>query len=234
MRNAQIGLTALALLTTGCSLCFASGGAAMPAGSMVGNMGSPRSPQEQAVDAYNTGVKDIGKAKDDESDAVKATSGEKKGKALAKAQKHYASALGEFEKAVNANPAMYQAWNYVGYCRRHLGRYEDALSAYEKALELEPRYAEAYEYRAEAYLGLNRLEDAKASYMQLFGTARPLADELMTSMQRWVEERQRDANGISAQDLASFAKWVDERALIAQQTASLWSGSTRKTQVDWN
>jgi hypothetical protein len=69
--------------------------------------------------------------------------------------------------------------------------------------------------------------------MQLFGSARPLADQLMLSMQRWVEDRQHDAKGISSDDLASFAKWVDERAAIAQQTASLWLGPARQ-QVNWN
>jgi tetratricopeptide (TPR) repeat protein len=236
MLRFQIRSSTLALLAAGCSICVAPGAGAMGGRSMPsGNTGSMvRSPQEQAIDAYNSGVKEVGKAKDDESDASKATNSEKKDKALAKAQKSYASALGEFEKSVNANPGLFQAWNYIGFCQRHLGRYEEALTAYGKALELEPRYGEAYEYRAEAYLGLNRIEDAKASYMQLFSTARPLADELMTSMHHWVEDRQHDTKGVSAEDFAAFAKWVDERATIAQQTASLWFGSSKKTQVDWN
>jgi tetratricopeptide (TPR) repeat protein len=237
LRVARIRLTTLVLLASIGSICFASGGASMGAGSMrSGGVGSAvHSPQDQAIDAYNYGVKEIGRAKENESDAAKAPNDEKKkNKALAKAQKSYASALGEFETAVSINPGLFQGWNYVGFCQRHLGRYEEALTAYGKALELEPRYGEAYEYRAEAYLGLNRLEDAKAAYMQLFGTARPLADQLMTSMHHWVEDRQHDATSVSAEDLAAFAKWVDERASIAQQTASLWTGSSKKTQVDWN
>jgi hypothetical protein len=70
--------------------------------------------------------------------------------------------------------------------------------------------------------------------MQLFSNARPLADELMASMHRWVQERQKDAKGVSTDDLAAFVKWVDERTAIAQQTASLWLGPTNKKQVDWN
>jgi hypothetical protein len=27
---------------------------------------------------------------------------------------------------------------------------------------------------------------------------------------------------------------VDERTAVAQQTASLWLGTTKKSQVDWN
>jgi tetratricopeptide (TPR) repeat protein len=237
LRKPQIVLFTLVLSAAGASACFASGGdsmggGSMPAGGMRGS--APRTPQDQAIDAYNSGVKDVGRAKDEESDAAKASHDDKRAKELAKAQKYYATALGEFRKAVDKNPSLFQAWNYVGFCQRHLGHYEEALTAYGKALDLEPRYGEAYEYRAEAYLGLNRLDEAKTSYMQLFATARPLADELMKSMQRWVEDRQRDNKGLSVDDLASFAKWVDERAAIAQQTASLWLGPTKKTQVDWN
>jgi len=209
------------------------GGGSMPSG--TGSNFTPKSPQEQAVDLYNKGVREIGNAKDHEKDADKASGDDKKqAKALEKAQKSYASALEQFQKAVEKNPSLFQAWNYVGFCQRHLGHYEEALAAYGKALDLEPRYGEAYEYRAEAYLGLNKPEEAKASYMQLFKSARSLADELMTSMHRWVTERQRDPKGVSSDDLASFAKWVDERAAIAQQTASLWVGPAGKKQVDWN
>jgi tetratricopeptide (TPR) repeat protein len=231
-----VAVSALPFLAVGSASCFAMGGASMGGGSSMGGGASfaARSPHDQAVDLYNQGVREVGKAKDHEADADKAPNEDKRTKALEKAQKSYANALQQFQKAVEKDPSVFQAWNYVGFCQRHLGRYEEALAAYGKALELEPRYGEAYEYRAEAYLGLNKLEEAKASYMQLFATARPLADELMKSMHRWIQEHERDAKGLSADDLAAFAKWVDERAAIAQQTASLWPGTANKKQVDWN
>jgi tetratricopeptide (TPR) repeat protein len=239
MRAKSLIVISSFILLAGSGSSLASGGSSMGGSSMGGSAGfgssASRSPTDQAIDAYNQGVREVGKAKDYETDATKAGSDDKKAaKALEKAQKSYASALQDFEKAVEKNSTLFQAWNYVGFCQRHLGRYEEALAAYGKALDLNPRYGEAYEYRAEAYLGLNRLEDAKSSYMQLFTSARPLADELMTSMRRWVELRQKDAKGVSSDDLAAFAKWVDERAAIAQQTASLWLGPANKKQVDWN
>jgi tetratricopeptide (TPR) repeat protein len=207
----------------------------MGGGSLNGNFGSgPPSPHAQAVDAYNSGLKEVGWARDEESDAAKAATPQKRDKALAKAQKSYATALEEFRRAVDKDPSLFQAWNYVGYCQRHLGRYDDALGAYDKAIELNPRYGEAYEYRAEAYLGLNRIDDAKATYMQLFGGARPLADQLMAAMHRWIEERQQDAKGVSADDLAAFSKWVEERTAIAQQTAALWPYGPNAQRIDWN
>jgi tetratricopeptide (TPR) repeat protein len=195
----------------------------------------PRSAHERAVAYYNLGVRQAGKAKEQEQDAAKPGADDKKvAKDLEKAQKTYASALQDFQKAVDNDGAMVEAWNYVGFCQRHLGNYKDSLAAYAKALELNPTYAEAYEYRAEAYLGLNMLDEAKESYMQLFRNVRPLADELMTSMHRWVDEHRKDARGVNAEALAAFANWVDERAKIAQQTASLWQGPANRKQVVWN
>jgi tetratricopeptide (TPR) repeat protein len=233
-RKNQYAIYASTVLAIGSIACQASGGAPMGGGSMGASSSSmPRSPQDLAVDAYNAGVHDADKAKDYESDAAKTDKDDKKAKLLSKAQKSYATALDEFSRAVEKNPSLFQAWNYVGFCQRHLGNYEAALTAYGRALDLNPRYGEAYEYRAEAYLGLNRVEDVKSSYMMLFSSARPLANQLMVSMRRWVEERQHDGRGVSPDDLADFAKWVDERAAVAQQTASLWSG-TKKAQPDWN
>jgi hypothetical protein len=57
---------------------------------------------------------------------------------------------------------------------------------------------------------------AKSDYMTLFKTTRPLADQLMTYMHQWIDERQRDPKGVSGDDLAAFVKWTDERAAIAQ------------------
>jgi|HubBroStandDraft_6_1064221.scaffolds.fasta_scaffold99749_2 tetratricopeptide (TPR) repeat protein len=195
----------------------------------------PRSAHEQAVAYYNQGVRQVGKAKEEEEDAAKPGADDKKvAKGLEKAQKTYASALQDFQKAVDKDGAMVEAWNYVGFCQRHLGNYKDSLAAYAKALDLNPTYAEAYEYRAEAYLGLNMLDEAKDSYMQLFRNVRPLADELMTSMHHWVDEHHKDSKGVNEDALDAFAKWVDERARIAQQTASLWQGPANTKQVDWN
>jgi hypothetical protein len=44
-----------------------------------------------------------------------------------------------------------------------------------------------------------------------------------------VAARRKEPNGLTAQQLDEFARWVDERAGIAQQTASLDTGS----QASW-
>jgi tetratricopeptide (TPR) repeat protein len=113
---------------------------------------------------------------------------------------------------------MAEAWNGLGYSQRKLGDYDTALASYERALTLQPGYPEATEYRGEAYLALGRLDDAKQAYLDLFATNRALADTLITAMKKWIAAQSAGANPAAA---AELAKWVEERAQIAAQTASL-------------
>jgi tetratricopeptide (TPR) repeat protein len=217
--------SALSLAPAGSAL--ANGGGPMPSGGSSVSAGSQRSPEDAAKAAYNAGVRSIKKAKDSDADAAKASTPEKIAKAREKAQKYYRESLTSFIEAVGAQPTMYQAWNYLGFANRHLGNYQDALSAYAKALEINPNYPDAIEYRGEAYLGLNQIEAAKGAYMALFRDSRPLADELMTAMHHWADARREDAQGLSTADVEAFTKWMDERASIASQTASLAIGAAQ-------
>jgi tetratricopeptide (TPR) repeat protein len=212
------------LMTAPCGASLAHGGGSMPGPSAGSGLSSLRSPDEMARSAYNAGLHSIKKAQEYDADAIKASTPEKAAKAHDKAQKHYQDSLTQFIDAVHQQPTMYEAWNYLGFASRHLGRYDDALSAYAKALEINPKYPNAIEYRGEAFLGLNRIEDAKAAYMTLFADSRPLADELMAAMHRWADSRRQDSQGLSAEELESFAKWMEERGSIAAQTASLAIG----------
>jgi tetratricopeptide (TPR) repeat protein len=221
---------AMAAAPVGLSMAHGGGGMSGGGGSSAQMPNVPRNPDEAAKSAYNQGVKTIKKAQESDQDAAKAATPEKVAKAQEKARKYYQKALQEFIEAVGAQPAMYQAWNYMGFANRHLGNYQDALSAYAKALALNPNYPDAIEYRGEAYLGLNQIDDAKGAYMSLFRDSRPLADELMTAMHRWADARRQDAQGLAAADIDAFAKWMDERAGVAAQTASLAIGAP---QAGW-
>jgi len=234
-RNLARKLALLAVLAA--SIAILPDSAAQAAGS--GSMSTPSTPmpqreltpQELARSAYNSGVKQIKRANGYEEDATEAKKPEKAQKAKEKAAAAYEKALENFETAIEHNPSMPEAWNYIGFAQRHLGRYDTALVSYGKALSLKPGFPEAIEYRGEAYLGLNRLDDARQAYLDLFASSRTLAAQLLGSMQSYVSQRREAPNGVDAQALESFAQWVDERAKLAQQTASLDVGSS--TSSSW-
>jgi tetratricopeptide (TPR) repeat protein len=204
------------LLVTGPS--FGAGGGPMPSGGSMPNMDTrePRAPEDLARDQYNAGVRLVEKA-DKLSSKTEAADAARQ-KVIEKANKSYDAALKKFTRATELNPAMYQAWNYVGYTNRKLGNYEAALQAYDRALRLKPDYAEAIEYRGHAYLGLNRLSEAKEAYLALYSANRKLAAQLLEGMQQWVGSHRDNSGGL---DVDSFAAWVSERGSIAGKTASL-------------
>jgi tetratricopeptide (TPR) repeat protein len=228
MSLARLSGISFALLMAA-TTCMASGGGPMTGGNSAASF-EPReqSPAEQAKDAYNSGIKSIKRAKEYDADAEKASTPEKKSKAMEKAGKAYNKALEQFTTAVGNQPDMVEAWNYIGFADRHLGAYAESLEAYDHALSLNPKYVEAIEYRAEAYLGLNRIDDAKSAYMDLFRDARPLSDQLLTAMQKWLADRRQDSKGVSTPQIEAFEQWLNERGTIAKQTASLGTGDAVK------
>ena len=212
------------LVLTSCFLVLAV--QSLPSVAAGGSSVPSVSPADQAADAYNRGIKYRDKAWKLEEQAATA-SGEDRSKLEEKIRKEYQKAARAFEAAVDTNPDMYQAHSSLGYALRKLGKFDDSLASYDRALELEPTYSEAIEYRAEAYLGLNRLEDAKEAYMELFRSDRERADELMSAMKKWIDDRSGESGGVDKAAIEEFEDWVHERAEIAGHTASLSSSSDR-------
>src|SRR5580698_4305981 len=173
MRIPSVVMSAFVLVAAAPS-GWANGGGSMS----MPSMSAPRSPEDQAKSKYNDGIREVKKADKYQDSAAQLTDAGKKDKALHAAQKEYAEALASFQQAVQYNPQMHEAWNYVGYTNRKLGNYDVALTAYEHALQLYPGYPDALEYRGEAYLGLNRISDAEQTYLDLFAANRALADRL--------------------------------------------------------
>lgn len=207
------------LLATGPT--FGAGGGSMPSGGMQGggmDSRQQRSPEDEARDQYNGGVRLVEKADSLTADASHQADERKQQKAATKAGQAYRNALKKFARATELNPSMYQAWNYVGYTNRRLGNFDAALQAYDRALRLKPDYPEAIEYRGHAYLGLNRLSEAKDAYLALYAANRKLAAQLLAGMQEWVGAHRDNTGGL---DVESFAAWVNERSSIASKTASL-------------
>jgi tetratricopeptide (TPR) repeat protein len=199
------------------SAAFAAGGGSMSTPSIS----VPESPEVQATNAYNQGVRSLNRATELETDAARQSDAGKKAKLEKKARDSYTGGLRKFERATELVPTLHQAWNYIGYANRKLGRYADALAAYDRALALAPGYAQAIEYRGHAYLGLDRIEDAKVAYLALFAGHRELAASLLTGMQQWVGARRSAPGALGNDAVETFAAWVSERSAIAGQTASL-------------
>jgi tetratricopeptide (TPR) repeat protein len=219
MQRNYIVLSACILMSA-LPVAWAAGGGNMPMPRV--NTPQPTSPEDQAKSAYNDGVRDVHKADKYQTSADEQSDAKKKDKALREAKEHYTAALAKFTQAVNLDPRMHEAWNYVGYTNRKLGEYDMALAAYERALTLHPGYPEALEYRGEAFLALNRISDAQQAYLDLFAANRGLADKLLTAMKGWVTtHRPAASGGADASTVDALDKWVQERAQIAGQTASL-------------
>jgi tetratricopeptide (TPR) repeat protein len=189
------------------SLAFAAGGGSMstPAPSGGANE-SAENPMLAAKRLHNDGVKRIEKA-----EALAA--GDKK------RDSHFSAALKKFEAAVEKDPALAEAWNYIGYSRRQLGDAAGALGAYDEALRLQPQYPQALEYRGQAYLKLGKLDEAKQDYLALFAKDRALATQLLAAMKTWAGAQR--ASGGDQTQLDALDTWIAERERAATQTAAM-------------
>jgi tetratricopeptide (TPR) repeat protein len=195
------------------------GGMSQPGADMPSTP-APEKPDAAARKAFNAGVKSLNKAREFEDIAAKATNPDKKATALGKQSDAYGKALDQFTEALSNKGDMVDAWNDVGYIHLRLGAYGEAIDDYNHTLAINPDLLEAIEHRAEAYMQVDRLDEAQAAYMNLFNHARPLADQLMVSMQNWLESHRAAANGMRPAAIDAFGKWLQEREGIAKQTAS--------------
>jgi tetratricopeptide (TPR) repeat protein len=177
-------------------------------------------PDKAAAKAYAAGMKSMGKVKELEDTIAKTTDPDKKAKALAKLDDTYGRALEEFTEVLRNKSDMYDPWNKIGLIHLHFGAYRESIDDYNHALALKPDLEEAIEHRGEAFMGVDHLDEAKAAYMDLFFHARPLADQMMTTMQAWLTSHRATANGVRAADIDAFDKWLQEREGIAKTTAA--------------
>ena len=209
---------------------WASGGSSMPRPSGTSSMPpAPRkTPEQEAVDHYNAGLKYRDKAVALQKEAAQAGSDKERSKLENKAQKEYEKAIDELRTATEKNPMFYQACSDLGFALRKTGDYAGALEVYDRAVSLNPAYSPAIEYRAEAYLGLDRVEEAKKAYMALFTGDRGRADELLQAMKGWVEKRRAEPGTLAPDTVQEFSRWVGQREELAGQTPSVSELQQRK------
>jgi len=73
----------------------------------------------------------------------------------------YEEALADLQDYIRANPVSADAFNWIGYANRKLGRLAEAESAYARALRLDPDHKGAHEYAGELRLMLNDPKQAE-------------------------------------------------------------------------
>ena len=183
--------------------------------------GPSMTPQQQAAQRYNHGLKMQAKGDEAEKAALAATDEKKRAKGMETARKSWEKAKQDYQHAVALDPQSHQAHGALGYVLRKQGNFDASLASYEKALQLKPGFTPAIEYRAEAYLALNKIEEAKADYITLFATDRKNADTLAAAMTKWVADRRKDPKGVAPAVVDDLNKWLESRQEIAAKTSAL-------------
>ncbi len=108
---------------------------------------------------------------------------------------NFAEAVPLLQKFIAANPKNASAYNYLGYSKRKLGKYDEALGAYQQALEINPEHRGALEYLGELYLKTDRLELAQKQLDKLDNVCFFPCAEYTVLKKRLGEYRQKNAGG---------------------------------------
>lgn len=82
-------------------------------------------------------------------------------------QENWTSAIESFSKVVAKDEKDADAFNYLGYAHRQLGKMDDAMRYYGNALALNPDHKGANEYIGEAYLKMDNLVKAEEHLSKL-------------------------------------------------------------------
>ena len=219
-------VTIMTLFATNMSYAAGSGGGG---GSLSVPSTNSRAltPEQLSDKAMRAGIRERDRALKQEARAAKAKTDKKRDKALAKAQKFYEKAANKQREAVQYNPRNYKALNEWGYALRKTGDYRKAIGAYNLALEINPNFHQATEYRGEAFLALGYLNETKQSYMILFRNDRELADQLMQTIQTWVNEKSSTATESATEEETEFMAWAQERVKLAKIANDLSLNNTR-------
>jgi tetratricopeptide (TPR) repeat protein len=205
MQRSCAGLAVIALLGA-VTAAYADG----PGGYRPKDQGPVPVSEQGAIDAYTAGYASILRAEHAENLAAASTSDAERTAALADAQKAYQASLPNFVAAVRLDHSMHEAYTYLGYANRKLGRYGEALQAYEQALKINPDTPYAIEYQGEAFLGLGRIDEARFNFLRLYALDQHQAAKLLQAMSAWVEaNKTKPPAGI---DMPALAAWVAEKS----------------------
>ncbi|HEY7641614.1 MAG TPA: tetratricopeptide repeat protein [Steroidobacteraceae bacterium] len=170
----------------------------------------PAVSEQGAIDAYTAGYASILRAEHAENLAAASSNDTERKAALQAAQDAYRASLPHFTTATRLDSSMHEAYTYLGYANRKLGRYEESLKAYDQALQIEPNTPYAIEYQGEAFLALNRIDEARFNFLRLYAIAPDHAANLLRAMHAWIEaNKEKPPAGI---DIPALTAWVAEKS----------------------
>ena len=167
--------------------------------------------EQGAIDAYTAGYASILRAEHAENLAA-ASSNEADRKAAQRgAQEAYRASLPHFTSATRLDSSMHEAYTYLGYANRKLGRYDESLQAYDQALKINPDTPYAIEYQGEAFLAPESRSTRRGSTSCVCTRwIRSSAAKLFRAMHAWVEaNKAKPPAGI---DVPALAAWIAESA----------------------
>jgi tetratricopeptide (TPR) repeat protein len=209
MQRSRTWLAVIALLGA-VTAAYADG----PGGYRPKDRGAAPLSEQRAIDAYTAGYASILRAEHAENLAAASTNETERKAALGAAQEAYRLSLPHFTEAARLDSSMHEAYTYLGFANRKLGRYDESLRAYEQALKINPDAVHAIEYQAEALLGLNRVEEVRFNYLRLFALDQQQAAKLLQAMRTWLEANKgKPPAGI---DMPALAAWVESQAASLQ------------------
>lgn len=81
--------------------------------------------------------------------------------------KNWSEAASRFGKVVAKDPRNADAYNFLGYSSRWMGKYDEAFAAYGKALALDPTHKGALSYSGIAYMKTGQRVQAEAQLAKL-------------------------------------------------------------------
>jgi tetratricopeptide (TPR) repeat protein len=166
--------------------------------------------EQGAIDAYTAGYASILRAEHADNLAAASSNEAERKAAQRDAQAAYRASLPHFTAATRLDSSMHEAYTYLGYANRKLGRYDESLKAYDQALKINPDTPYAIEYQGEAFLALNRIDEARFNFLRLYALDPQHAAKLLKAMQAWVEaNKEKPPAGI---DVPALAAWVADRA----------------------
>lgn len=206
-------LAALLWLTTAAAPGYADGPGAYRPPQPRPALPAPIS-EQSAIDAYTLGYAAIQRADHHQALADASSSDAEKAEAERAARDFYKESLRHFQEAIRQDGAMHEAYTYLGYANRKLGKHAEALAAYEQALRIFPDYPHAIEYQGQAFLGMQRFDEARFNYLRLYALNKGQAAKLLQAMRAWVAAHRNDAQ--KDEQIENFATWVAHRSELTR------------------